>query len=222
MHYYHRYCSLYSLPEASSAFEVEEALLKPSILSLALKAVFKDYIVERLTLQRQLALFEIFVPHRLSEPDLYLAKNTFEERILNAIQYDLASTTPLEYVKRFFEHAFSLSQLSTSAISQWKQQVEELTSNMAMLPFSLHFHPVYLAAAFLAWTRQNQNQLNNTNEKLPLTELIAGHPWFKFVDPNIDAPALESVTAAVSDEINYIFNLVSSNPPEQEAYPLTE
>lgn len=52
MHYFHRYCSLYPLPEAASAFaETELTLLKTAILSLALKAIFKDYIVERLQLQ---------------------------------------------------------------------------------------------------------------------------------------------------------------------------
>ena len=52
MHYFHRYCSLYPLPEPASAFaETELTLLKTAILSLALKAIFKDYIVERLQLQ---------------------------------------------------------------------------------------------------------------------------------------------------------------------------
>lgn len=79
---------------------------------------------------------------------------------------------------------------------------------MAMIPFQLHFHPVYLAAAFLAWTKQNIEDLN-TSEKSALPDLIAGHPWFQFVDPNIDESHLEEVTAVVKDEIDYFFKLVS-------------
>lgn len=84
-----------------------------------------------------------------------MAKITFEERVLNALQYEMKTRTPLEFVRSFFEHSFSLAQQSTCAITQWRTTAEELTTNMAMFPFTLHFHPVYLAAAFLAWAKQH-------------------------------------------------------------------
>ena len=43
----------------------------------------------------------------LSEPDLYKVKINFEERIKNALQYNLAFESPLFYVRNFFNQAFS-------------------------------------------------------------------------------------------------------------------
>jgi hypothetical protein len=45
-----------------------------------------------------------------NQPQTYLLKYGFEERVKNALQYDLSFESPLVYVQRFFNCAFSQSQ----------------------------------------------------------------------------------------------------------------
>lgn len=110
MIYFHRYCSLYPLPPATPAASTQEALLKLAILSLALKSVFQDYIVEHLSISAQLGLFEVTLPKKdklpsklptapvcpslPAEPDLFQAKLEFEEQVKDALQYEMRQPLP--------------------------------------------------------------------------------------------------------------------------------
>lgn len=45
-----------------------------------------------------------------SGPDLYLAKIRLEERLKTALNFDFGFDSPINYVKRFFQCAFSRKQ----------------------------------------------------------------------------------------------------------------
>lgn len=86
--------------------------------------------------------------------------------------------------------------------------------NMALIPFSLYYHPAYLAAAYLQWTKDNIQKMAESEKPL-LPTVIAGHAWFKFVDPAIDPELLAEVTEAVTEEIAYFFKIVSQGAQAQ-------
>jgi len=58
-------------------------------------------------------------------------------------------------VQRFFDCAFSESQQQSKVIASWRDNTESLVLNTTIFPLVLWFHPVYLAAAYLEWTKRN-------------------------------------------------------------------
>jgi len=66
--------------------------------------------------------------------------------------------------------------------------------NMAVIPLSQQFHPVYIAAAYLAWIKHSlSTQLQQTKRGLApilLPDSIGGHPWYLYVDAAIDLAQL--------------------------------
>lgn len=119
-----------------------------------------------------------------SDPDLLHAKLQLEERVKYALRYEFDLESPLPSVQRFFECAFSPEQNTHGPIKEWKALAEEFILNTTFLPLSHQFHSVYLAAAYLNWTKQ---YLTKQAEKpwSVLPDLIAGHAWFAYVDPAI-------------------------------------
>jgi len=139
---------------------------------------------------------------------LYLAKTYFEERVKNALQYNLAYESPLFYVQRFFANTFTLQQLCEEPIARWRREAELIITNTSFIPLSLWFHPVHLAAAYLAWTRAFI--LEKSSELKPsLPEHLHGHPWYLFVDAGITLEDLSAVWDALAVEIKFVFKMVS-------------
>ena len=149
-----------------------------------------------------------------SEPDLYLGKLKIEARLKHALQYELAYESPLSHVQRFFEQSFSPSQRRHASIRQWQEETENYVKNTLMLPFGLWFHPVYLAAAYLDWTRKNMVKLQN-ELKGSIPEMINGSPWYHYVDPAIDANQMEYVSNILNEEFKFLLNLFAE-PEEAE------
>lgn len=91
-----------------------------------------------------------------SEADLYFAKMQFEERLKYALRYDFAFESPLTFVQRFFECAFSPAERAApeGPVKKWEEFTVCVIVNTPFFPLSREFHPVYIAAAYLAWTRQ--------------------------------------------------------------------
>ena len=79
---------------------------------------------------------------------------------------------------------------------------------------SQQFHPVYLAAAYLAVTRDNLlAQAGATNDDKPmLPEFIAGHHWSLFVDPAIEQEQLKFVAKALQEEFEFLNAKLSGEP----------
>lgn len=75
-----------------------------------------------------------------------------------------------------------------------------------MLPLGLWFHPVYLAAAYLDWTKKNMVKLQH-ELKGSLPETIFGSPWYHYVDPAIDANLMEEVSNILNEEFTFLLNL---------------
>lgn len=99
-------------------------------------------------------------PNQLtSEPDLYYAKMQYEERLKYALRYEFAFESPLKFVQRFFESAFSPAERAQpdGPIRKWQEFTECVIKNTTFFPLSREFHPVYIAAAYLTWTRNMQN-----------------------------------------------------------------
>ena len=61
MYYLHRYFSVYEPSELASC-PVSLGILQVSILSLSLKVITQEYILEHLEIKEQLALFNVEVP----------------------------------------------------------------------------------------------------------------------------------------------------------------
>ena len=95
------------------------------------------------------------VRYESSEADLYHARMQLEERLKYALGHDFAYETPLTYVQRFFDCAFSPEQQNRvgGPIRTWKEQTETFAINLAVIPLSQQFHPVYIAAAYLNWNK---------------------------------------------------------------------
>ena len=141
-----------------------------------------------------------------SEPDLYLGKLKIEARLKHALQYEFNYESPLEYVQRFFNRSFSPSQRQHSSIRQWQEETESYAKNTLILPLGLWINPVYLAAAYLDWTKKNMVKLQH-ELKGSLPETINGSPWYHYVDPAIDANQLEEVSNILNDEFTFLLNL---------------
>jgi len=58
MHYLHRYYSLYSIKEFENC-QVSQGLLQVAIFGFALKSNVQDYMLEHLSIEKQLALFDV-------------------------------------------------------------------------------------------------------------------------------------------------------------------
>lgn len=117
-------------------------------------------------------------------------KVQLEERLKHALQYNLDFESPLAHVHRFFSNTFSMKQMrNNSSLDRWRTETELLIQNTSFIPLSLSFHPVLIAATFLAWTREQMLQTDSKTGVKPthLPELIHDHPWFLYVDPGITA-----------------------------------
>ena len=77
--------------------------------------------------------------------------------------------------------------------------------NTLMLPFGLWFHPVYLAAAYLDWTKKNMVKLQQ-NLKGSIPETINGCPWYQYVDPVINADQMEYLSNILNEEFKFLLN----------------
>lgn len=73
--------------------------------------------------------------------------------------------------------------------------------NLAFIPLSHFFHPVLVAAAFLKITKESFG--------CEISESIAGHPWYLFVDSGLDDKELNTVSELLSDEISFIHKLLA-------------
>jgi len=62
-------------------------------------------------------------------------------------------------VQRFFEGAFSPADRAQpdGPIKKWEEFTECVILNTRVFPLSREFHPVYIAAAYLTWTRNILN-----------------------------------------------------------------
>lgn len=147
-----------------------------------------------------------------SEPDLLHAKLQLEERLKHVLRYDFGLESPLPFIERFFECAFSPDQDASGHIANWKALTEEMLKNTTFLRLSHEFHAVYLAAAYLNLTKRYLTP----EERQPLTTLpdfIGQHAWFLYVDPAIDQTSLDYVTSVLNDDMLFFQNLV--NEPDQ-------
>ena len=69
-----------------------------------------------------------------------------------------------------------------------------------MFSMSTVFNPVYLAAAYLDCSRKNMEDLNpNFIGSFP--DSINGHPWYHFVDPDIDEKQLQFTSDCLYEEL---------------------
>ena len=84
--------------------------------------------------------------------------------------------------------------------------------NTTFLPLSHQFHHVYLAAAYLNWTKQ---YLTKQAEKpwSVLPDLIAGNAWFAYVDPAISHEELSFVTDVLDNDYKFFEALLSEEQP---------
>lgn len=119
----------------------------------------------------------------------------YEERLKTVLSYNLQPNLPLQFVTEFFTNTFApetLNDLSRPE-AQWKVMSEKYIKNLqSFIPLSLWFNPVLVAAAYLDNTRR---------EIAGLSETIAGHPWFLFVDSGLNPLELERVSAYLSQAI---------------------
>ena len=83
-----------------------------------------------------------------------------------------------------------------------------------MLPLSIWFHPIYLAAAYLDWTKNNMVKMQH-ELKGSIPETINGIPWYHYVDPAIDAYQLGEVSNIINEEFTFLLNLFAE-PDEAE------
>ena len=68
-----------------------------------------------------------------------------------------------------------------------------------MIPLSQQFHPVFIAAAYLLFIKNDLNRrLSKTKGGLePIPEEIGGHPWYQYVDQAIEPTQLQFVTGVL-------------------------
>lgn len=104
----------------------------------------------------------------------------------------------MKFITRFFEIAFSASQRSQHHIRQWQEEAANMVASCAIFPFSQWFHPVFIAAGCLQWTKSNISKISeNKGVKAPqFPETIAGYPWYLYVDPAVDAASVEQIAQA--------------------------
>ena len=117
------------------------------------------------------------------------------------MQYDFSFESPLKYVRRFFESAFGLSKLNppeSGLIAHWSNFTERFIKNTIIFPLSRRYHPVYIAAGYLAFSKSYLESQGEKQSQLP--DVIAGHPWYLFVDPAIEAAHLQSVVETIKEE----------------------
>jgi len=88
-----------------------------------------------------------------------------------------------------------------------------------MLPLSTVYNSVYLAAAYLAYSRKIMEEADPKLVGL-FPDEIHGHDWYKFVDPNIERNELEFVSNLLCQEIAFLESLISDG--EQEEQPMEE
>ena len=79
-----------------------------------------------------------------------------------------------------------------------------------MFPLSLWLDPVMLAGAYLQWTKQYNISFKN-DLKSGLPEQVGGHPWFKYIDPELQWEDLDDATRVLNEEYQYFVNLVCSS-----------
>ena len=143
-----------------------------------------------------------------------------EERLKFALRYEFAYETPLTFVRRFFESAFApeVRLKAGSAVWNWQNFTERFIRNTTIFPLSQHFHPVYQAAAYLAYSRQclmsQAEPVADDDCKVgpSLPEFIAGHPWYRFVDPAIEPTQLDFVVSVLQSDYKFLEALLSEEP----------
>ena len=154
--------------------------------------------------------------HLYSEADLYYGKMQLEERMKYALSYDFTFESPLTYVRRFFESAFAPASLleGASPVAHWKSFTERFIRNTTIFPMSQHFHPVYLAAGYLAVSRDYLlAQSGATDADKPmLPEFIAGYHWSLFVDPSIEQEQLNFVAKTLKEEYDFLDAMLTGKP----------
>jgi len=110
MYYLHMYMNVYKVEELLES-ELKFGLLKTAILSLILKVVIMEDVINSvlhgLTIQEQLALFEVNLNNQaeaanINEADLYLSKKTLEDRVKTALEYEFTHESPILHIKNFF------------------------------------------------------------------------------------------------------------------------
>ena len=138
-----------------------------------------------------------------------------EERVKNALQYEFAHESPLNFVQNFFNASFSPQQREYEHLKNWQLTTEQWIKNLLMLPLGTVFNPVYLAAAYLTYARK---VMEEADPKLVgiFPEEIHGHDWYKFVDPNIDRNMLEFVSNCLCQEIAFLESLIDDNDEEEQ------
>ena len=137
-----------------------------------------------------------------------------------ALSYDFTFETPLTFVRRFFESAFAPASLKEGAspLAHWQSFTERFIRNTTIFPMSQQFHPVYLAAGYLAVSRDYLlTQSGATDADKPmLPEFIVGHHWSLFVDPAIDREQLDFVAKALKEEYDFLDAMLSGKPHPQQ------
>ena len=132
---------------------------------------------------------------------------------MNVLRYQLALQSPLPLIQRFFEIAFPQEQLqSETPILTWKNMTEDFVRNLTVLPLSNQFNHVYLAAAYLAFTKQ----FIKDNGGIDVPDEIAGYPWFAFVDPAIEQDQLDFITVALGDDFKFLYQLLEQDDQSKQ------
>lgn len=109
------------------------------------------------------------------------------------------------------------------------RNTERQILNLPIFPLSQQFHPVYVAAAHLAFARDEiieQAVQYGCGEKAKalLPETIGGHPWYMYVDPAIDPEELKLTLDCLRDDCKFIaaFMEGEQNPKVEQEQPATK
>ncbi len=101
-----------------------------------------------------------------SDADLLYAKMQLEERLKSVLKYDFSYVSPLQFVHRFFANTFAEGQRNKGPVKEWLTVTERYINNTLVLPMTQSFQPVYVAAAYLALTKQNLHLAKAQKEAL--------------------------------------------------------
>ena len=72
-------------------------------------------------------------------------------------------------------------------------------ASCAFIPVGQWFHPIYVAAGYLQWNKQNFIQvcIDKDLEAPKLPEKIGDHPWYMYVDPALDFANVQYISEII-------------------------
>ena len=73
----------------------------------------------------------------------------------------------MQFTRRFFANTFPKEQLTRQGpVREWLTVTESFIKNTMVLPLTQQFHPVYVAAAYLAFVKQQLTQVKAQKEAI--------------------------------------------------------